>query len=172
MRCVWVLGPLGNGFDLEALTAGAARVVVVAGGVGAAPFPLLLHRLGAMGAGRPQAAAAGGEPLDVLVMLGFRDGLQAEARTPVIDAAADANKGRTVLCRTMIVTEDGTVGQAEKVTDTLRRELRPGDRLAVCGPWAMTESVARVSQASSLVWRPGSVSRRGWPVEWGHATAV
>ena len=46
-----------------------------------------------------------------------------------------------------MVTEDGSLGGAEKVTDALRRELRPGDRLAVCGPWAMSEAVARICSA-------------------------
>ncbi len=144
---VWVLGPLGNGFDLEALTAGAARVVIVAGGVGAAPFPLLLRRLGAVDAGGRSAVRAAGRPLEVLILLGFRDDAQAEGRWPLLDAAADAEKGRSVACSAKIVTEDGSLGGAEKVTDALRRELRPGDRLAVCGPWAMSEAVARISSA-------------------------
>jgi dihydroorotate dehydrogenase electron transfer subunit len=49
-----------------------------------------------------------------------------------------------MICRTDVVTEDGSLGRAEKVTATLQRELRPGDGLAVCGPWAMCEAVARV----------------------------
>ena len=63
---------------------------------------------------------------------------------PVIGAAADAQQGRAVSCRVSVVTEDGTVGRAERVSDTLQREIRPGDHLAVCGPWAMSEAVARV----------------------------
>ncbi len=133
---VWVLGPLGNGFDLEALTTSASRLVVVAGGVGAAPFPLLLARLGVED-GRPTAQAA-----EVLVLLGFRDAAQAAGARPVIDAAA-ALRERGVKCRTEVVTEDGSLGRAERVTETLQRELRPGDRVAVCGPWAMSAAVAR-----------------------------
>lgn len=137
---VWILGPLGNGFDLEALTTGAARVVIVAGGVGAAPFPLLLARLGLEG-GRPPTPAA-----EVLVLLGFRDAAQAAGARPVVDAAA-ALVERGVMCRTEVVAEDGSLGRAEKVTETLQRELRPGDRVAVCGPWAMSAAVARISGA-------------------------
>jgi dihydroorotate dehydrogenase electron transfer subunit len=41
------------------------------------------------------------------------------------------------------VTEDGSIGRQEKVSDALQRELKSGDRLAVCGPPAMTRAVAR-----------------------------
>ena len=137
---VWVLGPLGNGFDVGALTGGRKRLLVVAGGVGAAPFPLLLSRLGCQDVSEPAEAA------EVLVLLGFRDAAQAAGAQPVIDAGAALHE-RGVVCRTDVVTEDGSLGRAEKVTDTLQRELRPGDSLAVCGPWAMCEAVARVCGA-------------------------
>jgi len=137
---VWVLGPLGNGFDLRTLTSGRKRLLVVAGGVGAAPFPLLLSRVGSGDGGETGHAA------EVLVLLGFRDAAQAAGAQPVIDAGAALHE-RGVVCRTDVVTEDGSLGRAEKVTDTLQRELRPGDSLAVCGPWAMCEAVARVCGA-------------------------
>jgi dihydroorotate dehydrogenase electron transfer subunit len=137
---VWVLGPLGNGFDMHALTGGRKRSLVVAGGVGAAPFPLLLARVGFEEGGEPAHAA------EVLVLLGFRDAVQAAGAQPVVDAAA-ALQERGVMCRLDVVTEDGSLGRAEKVTKTLQRELRPGDGLAVCGPWAMCEAVARVCGA-------------------------
>jgi hypothetical protein len=72
---VWVLGPLGNGFDLESLAEGPGRTVLVGGGVGIAPFPLLVAKLAerAESAGRaccePQAS--------LLVLAGFRDSEQA-----------------------------------------------------------------------------------------------
>ena len=127
---VWVLGPLGNGFDLDALSRGTGRTVVVGGGVGAAPFPLLLSSLAA-------------PTREVLVLLGFRDAAQAAGAQPMVQAAS-ALEERGIVCRTQIVTEDGLLGRAERVTDALQREIRSGDRLAVCGPWAMTEAVARV----------------------------
>lgn len=139
---VWVLGPLGRGFDLAALAAGPGRTVIVGGGVGAAPFPLLLAGLGVRG-GDHAPQTAGDAEGEVLVLLGFRDAAQAKGAEPVLAAVA-ALEGRGVHCRTEVVTEDGSLGRAEKVTDTLGRELRPRDRLAVCGPWAMTEAVARM----------------------------
>jgi dihydroorotate dehydrogenase electron transfer subunit len=134
---VWALGPLGNGFDTRALTAGPGRVVVVAGGVGAAPFPLLLSALGLGDGPAPRRLA------EVLVLLGFRDAVQAAGAQPVI-AAAEALEKRGLACRVEVATEDSSRGRAEKVTDMLWRELRPGDRLAVCGPLAMSEAVTRI----------------------------
>jgi dihydroorotate dehydrogenase electron transfer subunit len=133
---VWVLGPLGNGFDLPSLAGGAGRIVVVAGGVGAAPFPLLLSRLADA---RDDGGSAG-----VLVLLGFRDAAQAAGAQPVLEEARLLAE-RGVACRVELVTEDGSIGRAERVSNTLERELRPGDRLAVCGPPAMTRAIARTS---------------------------
>jgi dihydroorotate dehydrogenase electron transfer subunit len=139
---VWVLGPLGNGFPVGALASDLGRTVIVGGGVGAAPFPLLLSSLGIEG--RTQPASAAEEPArEVLVLLGFRDAVQAAGAQPVVRAAATLEE-RGLACRSQIVTEDGSLGRCEKVTETLRREIRAGDRLAVCGPWAMTEAVTEV----------------------------
>jgi dihydroorotate dehydrogenase electron transfer subunit len=149
---VWVLGPLGNGFDVEALVTSPGRAVVVGGGVGVAPFPLLLSRMAERyGALFPQAsgqqpgspAAAGPE---VLVLLGFRDAAQARGAAPVQDAAL--RMGRAGLrCRLEVATEDGLRGPAEKVTDLLERHLQPGDRVAVCGAEAMAKAAWRICAA-------------------------
>lgn len=132
---VWVLGPLGNGFDVDALVRSPGRVVVVAGGVGMAPFPLLLCR---MNPGRPAASFP-----ELLVLLGFRDAAQAEAAGPVQAAAARMSEAG-LPCRLEMATEDGSRGAAEKVTDLLARHLRTGDRVVVCGPEAMAKAVWQV----------------------------
>jgi dihydroorotate dehydrogenase electron transfer subunit len=138
---LWVLGPLGNGFDLDALTAGPGRTVLVGGGVGAAPFPLLLSGLAARFAADSEALSE--HPREVLVLLGFRDAAQASAAGAVA-AAATALEELGVSCPGEVATEDGSVGRPERVTETLWRQILPGDKLAVCGPWPMTEGVARV----------------------------
>jgi dihydroorotate dehydrogenase electron transfer subunit len=125
---VWVLGPLGNGFDMDALVTSPGRVVVVAGGVGLAPFPLLLSRI--------QSSEAASS-LEVLVLLGFRDAMQAQAAAALMGEAG-------LRCRLEMATEDGSRGPAEKVTDLLARHLRPGDRVVVCGPEAMGRAVWQV----------------------------
>lgn len=141
---LWVTGPLGNGFDLQALTAGPGRTVLVGGGVGAAPFPLLLSGLAAKFATEPRASEA--HQREVVVLLGFRDAGQAAGAGPVA-AAATALEELGVSCPGEVATEDGSIGRPERVTDTLWRQILPGDKLAVCGPWPMTQAVARVCAA-------------------------
>jgi len=132
---LWVLGPLGNGFQLEAmLPAVASRLLLVGGGVGVAPFPLLLRRLAA-----PEHPAAL-LPAEVVALLGFRDDLQAAGAEPVVEAAT-ALLGRGVTYRVVVMTEDGSGGERGMGTDALARELRAGDAVAVCGPPAMTQAV-------------------------------
>lgn len=151
-EAVWVLGPLGNGFDVDALVTSPGRAVVVAGGVGLAPFPLLLSRMiGRYHAVFPHAddqepgSIAAASP-EILVLLGFRDAAQAGAAGPV--QAAAARMGEAGLrCGLEMATEDGSLGPAGKVTDLLARHLRPGDRVAVCGPEAMAKAAWQVCRA-------------------------
>jgi dihydroorotate dehydrogenase electron transfer subunit len=131
---VWVTGPLGNGFDLGALAAAPGRIIVVAGGVGVAPFALLLDRLAEDG--RPGDDGGG----KIIVLAGFRDYEQARGADPLREAALRARRAG-LDCVVEIVTEDGSCGPAEKVTDLLARRLLAGDRLAVCGPQAMVSVV-------------------------------
>ena len=132
---LWVTGPLGNGFDVQTLVAApSARIVIVAGGVGAAPFPLLLRRL---------AELQTGSEIDVLVLLGFRTQAQAHGARPVT-AAASRLAAAGGACRVEIATEDGSNGVARLVTDLLAAEVRPGDRVVVCGPAAMSKAVWQV----------------------------
>jgi dihydroorotate dehydrogenase electron transfer subunit len=141
----WVLGPLGNGFDVELLAAGQGRTVIVGGGVGLAPFPLLLSRMRehsvsslAQSHGR-RMDGTGTAGREVIVLLGFREARQAEGAAPVERALGMFDQGGT-RSQIEIVTEDGSRGQAEKVTDTLSRRLRPDDRVVVCGPEAMAKA--------------------------------
>ena len=148
---VWVLGPLGNGYDLEALMEGPGRVMMVGGGVGLAPFPLLLDDLvqhrdaGAAGssAGPTGSQGVGTKAAwsrEVVVLLGFRDARQAEGAQWLEEALARSDKaGLDVTVGT--ATEDGSSGLKGKVSDLLRQHLQPGDRLAVCGPEAMAREI-------------------------------
>lgn len=151
---VWVLGPLGRGFDLEALLAGPGRAVVVAGGVGVAPFSLLLAAIleqadeeasvstlpGAKSEGREFRARRYPE---ILVLLGFRDLLQCKGAQPVLRAAENLRRAG-FCCHVEMVTEDGSCGRIGKGTDLLQHYLLPGDRLAVCGPWEMAVAVSNL----------------------------
>jgi len=146
---VWALGPLGNGFDLGALTTGPGRTVIVGGGVGVAPFPLLLAHLAERLPRDPQKSAIpghgglGGVTREVIVLVGFRDAEQAQGAEPLQETAARMGEAG-LSCRLEMATEDGSRGPAEKVTDLLERHLEPGDRVAACGPEAMARAVWRL----------------------------
>lgn len=133
---VWVTGPLGKGFPEPAP---GERLLAVGGGVGIAPFGLLLDSL---------ALVAGGLhcglhlPSEVVVLLGFRDLVQSEGAGPV-EAAAQRLSEVGVRCRVEISTEDGSRGRRGLVTDALAGELLGGDRVLVCGPNVMCEAVWR-----------------------------
>jgi dihydroorotate dehydrogenase electron transfer subunit len=146
---VWVLGPLGNGFDLDEIVSGgsppepsetslggASRLLLVAGGVGVAPFPLFLSRL----ADHETARALRPE---VVLLAGFLDASQAQAVVPLEAAVARANAAG-LACRLAVASEDGSLGPPRKATDLLERELRPGDRVVVCGSAAMSAAVWQV----------------------------
>lgn len=149
-----VLGPLGRGFNLgeilapararragacPAATAGSrqSRVVVVAGGVGIAPFPLLLR---AMSGGRGDLEAPGAAARAPLLLCGFRDQAQAGAVSVLREGMEDlrrAGRGSGLL----YATDDGSAGFHGPVTELLRREVSPGDRVVACGPPAMCRAV-------------------------------
>lgn len=149
---VWVLGPLGEGFDVDALVRSPGRAVLVGGGVGVAPFPLLLARMAEAyreltgGAVPPAAERPLTQRPEVLVLLGFRDSGQAGGAAPVQEAALSLGESG-LRCRLEIAVEDGSRGPGEKVTALLQRHLEPGDRVAVCGPEAMSREVWRVCAA-------------------------
>jgi dihydroorotate dehydrogenase electron transfer subunit len=115
-----VLGPLGHGFSVV----DGGSVVCVSGGLGCAPFPLLINEL------RRRAVE------DILVLNGARTATRlypaerfARPAAPVVVAEA---------------TDDGTRGHHGPVTDLLLQALgsRPS-ALYACGPNAMVGAVMR-----------------------------
>ena len=130
-EAVSVLGPLGRGFPVESITpVTGGRLVIVAGGAGIAAFPLLIESL----ASREEV------PPPVVVLLGFRDALQAEClETFAAPIAALRACGSDV--RLEVICEDGSLGRAGMVTHLLADELRTGDVVVACGAHAMSEAV-------------------------------
>jgi len=144
---VWVLGPLGNGFDLEAVTKDAQRIVLIGGGVGIAPFPLVLRNM---------RGAATERPLEVLVLLGFRDLAQSQAAR-LVRAAFDLSSRERIKGQVLAVREDDHRRRGVMVSDLARAHMRPGDRLLACGPlsmcralWEMCRSIRDVKAWFSL----------------------
>lgn len=121
---VRLLGPLGNAFGTTGFERGA-KAAIVAGGIGAAPFPLLL-----------KALRAAGIPCDFY--LGGRN-----ARELSLRARFDG-----LVRGTMVLTsDDGSLGEKGFVTDALARRLEAGLRYArvyACGPMPMFAALAKV----------------------------
>jgi dihydroorotate dehydrogenase electron transfer subunit len=126
---VRLLGPLGNGFRLEGLSR-SSRVAVVAGGIGAAPFPLLFRAL-----------ASGGVAGDLF--LGGR---------AAADLAFAPRFSGLVTGATVLATDDGSLGEAALVTESFRARAanRRYDRLFACGPMPMFAALARIAADLAL----------------------
>ena len=125
-----LLGPLGNAFTVSDLPRGA-RVAIVAGGIGAAPFPALLKTL--VRAGLSADFYLGGRNSKELSIRSRFDGLVS---------------GQTVLA-----SDDGSLGEKGFVTEALARRLSAGARYArayACGPMPMFAALAKVVEKADL----------------------
>lgn len=125
-----VLGPLGRGFTLRS---DRRKSVIVAGGIGIAPFPLLIQQLMDM---HPS----------VMVLAGWRTG----------DAVVAIDSIERLGVSVEIATEDGSRGYEGTVVDLLSDRLRRLQSelehvaLYSCGPEAMLTRVADVSRNLNL----------------------
>ncbi|HEY7112777.1 MAG TPA: dihydroorotate dehydrogenase electron transfer subunit [Thermoanaerobaculia bacterium] len=118
-----LLGPLGNAFAIGDLPRGA-RVAVVAGGIGAAPFPLLYRALAAAGVSGDLFLGGRGEK-----DLSFRRRFEA-----------------IVNGQTHLATDDGSLGERGFVTELFRARARRTAyaRVFACGPMPMFRALAKV----------------------------
>ncbi|UCF66472.1 MAG: dihydroorotate dehydrogenase electron transfer subunit [Acidobacteriota bacterium] len=129
---VSVLGPLGRGFWLpDESEHDRTEIVLVAGGIGNAPFPLLLQQLGP----RAQHVSLffGGRSREDLTLLSwFRE-----------------------RCQVITTTEDGSEGRRALVTEPLAEKLDddPNRRRVVlaCGPQPMLKAVAEICLAREVL---------------------
>jgi len=117
-----LLGPLGNGFSLAGLE-GGKRVAVVAGGIGAAPFPLLFDALSRAG-------------IAADFYLGGRNSE---------DLSLAARFSGIVPGEIVLSSDDGSAGERGLVTEAFRRRAAPGRyaRLFACGPMPMFSALAK-----------------------------
>ena len=125
-----VLGPLGRGFVLPERA--DAKIVVVAGGIGSAPFPAFLAELARNG-------------LHATMIYGARSA----GELPLLDWFQEH-------CESVAVaTDDGSLGTPGLVTGPLAPLLDGPDRerlhLYVCGPTPMLKAVARQAKAKGVV---------------------
>ena len=116
-----VLGPLGQPFPLPD---NGSEAVVVAGGVGLAPFPLLAQDIHAHQA-------------DASIRLFFG--------APTADEVFGLNEFRDTGVSVTVVTEDGTEGTKGMVTAVLaglETTVRPAPTVYACGPPGLLKAVA------------------------------
>ena len=131
-----VLGPLGHGFTLPAAGQG---VFLVGGGYGVAPFALLSR-------GLKEAGAA----------FHLFYGGRSASELPLVEELE--RRGIPIT----LSTDDGTRGEAGRVTEPLLEALRIDKgkpRVYACGPEAMMHAVAKIAQARDL---PCEVSLDPW----------
>jgi len=119
-----VLGPLGNGFDLEGLRAGQ-KVALVGGGFGAAPLYFLAQKLIKIG-------------VVVDVYLGFRK-----------DAPTLIRSFETLADKLEIATEDGSKGHTGYVTDLLPQNPAYTSILS-CGPAPMLKALSQYANTKGI----------------------
>ena len=126
-----VLGPLGVGFPLPVQTDSPDRsALIVAGGLGVAPFPLLVRRLVAAG-------------VQTTAIVGARN------KELVLCTAEFTGLGATVVA----VSEAADLPERGYATDAMERRLgdeRP-DVVYSCGPEPMLERVVAIARAHDLV---------------------
>jgi len=124
---ITVLGPLGRGFDLT--VAPGVRHLLVAGGIGCAPFPALAAALARRGA-RPAMLY----------------GARTAADLPLLDWFEQHCESVTV------TTEDGSAGERGLVTVPLGNALASGEPVKVfaCGPNPMLRAVAAAARSRGV----------------------
>lgn len=122
---IHVLGPLGHGF--EPPEQAATRPVLVAGGIGSAPFPAFIASLRGSTAPAPWMFYGAGTAAELPLLGWFRDHCD----------------------RVEVATEDGSSGSRGLVTEPLLAWLDAGDRGAVelyaCGPEPMLRATASLA---------------------------
>lgn len=147
-----IIGPLGNGFDLEPCAL-SLEPILVAGGMGVAPLVFLADKLAQ---GRRQEAQA-----KRLVLIG------AKAKNQILCEKEFQKLGYSV----KIATNNGSMGFKGKVSDLLRKMLVAGHRAQgtgvkikrlapcalyhepvfyACGPHPMLKEIAKISKEHNI----------------------
>jgi len=125
-----VIGPLGHGYDIST---GTHAALLVAGGLGVAPLPLLCKRL-----------LQQGTPVEIYL------GARVAHELALVQTLAKLGPAVVV-----VTTEDGSVGERGLVTDTLERKLTSledasGYEIYSCGPAGLLRRVGEISEQFGL----------------------
>ena len=125
-----VIGPLGNGFDLQAASGKRQAAILVAGGMGVAPLVFLAERI---------------KLKKPLVLIG------AKTKKQILCL----QEFKALGCAVKIATDDGSAGFKGRVTELLGQVLRQAQgarQLAIyaCGPGAMLKAVSRIACENNI----------------------
>jgi dihydroorotate dehydrogenase electron transfer subunit len=121
-----LLGPLGRPYDLGDP---AKPLVLVGGGIGTAPFPLVARA-------RRDAKAKGA----LKAIFGFRDA----------SAVCLLKEMEDLGCPVELCTDDGSKGRKGRVTEHLEPLLAPGCSILACGPNPMFTSLAKFLEGRAV----------------------
>ncbi|MBQ7614356.1 MAG: dihydroorotate dehydrogenase electron transfer subunit [Butyrivibrio sp.] len=125
---IMILGPLGNGFPLEA--AAGKNVVVMGGGIGVPPLLETAKRL--------SEASDDKKPSKVSAVMGYRN-----SETFLSDEFSR-------YADMYIATEDGSLGTKGNVLDAMREKEIPCDVIFACGPMPMLRAIKAFAQARGI----------------------
>lgn len=128
---IHLIGPLGNGFDISDKT---ERAILIAGGMGIAPFYFLAEELKKKGI-KTHLLVGGKKNKDILCIEEFRSlGLEID-----------------------VTTEDGTLGKRGMATWLFRDLLKEKHKdffkdacIYACGPYAMLKNIASLTSKHSM----------------------
>ena len=127
-----VIGPLGNGFDLNPQTRKPAnpQIILVAGGIGVAPLLGLAEHLGSR--------------VGILVLIGA-------CKKEHVLCEKEFNK---LGAKVLVATEDGSRGHKGLVTDLLNIKLKTNNQklttIYACGPTGMLKAVSRIAEDNNI----------------------
>lgn len=129
-----VLGPLGHGFDVQAL---GDRPIFIGGGIGVPPMLGCVRTAAEKGA---QSAA----------ILGFRN------KGAVILEGDFRDE-----CETFVTTDDGTYARHGFVTDVLKEQVAAATGVAACGPKPMLKAIAAIAKEAGVPCQVSMEERMG-----------
>ncbi|HEU4394048.1 MAG TPA: dihydroorotate dehydrogenase electron transfer subunit [Planctomycetota bacterium] len=123
---VALLGPLGRPYDLGDP---GRPLLLVGGGIGTAPFPLVARA-------RRAAGATGA----LRAVFGFRDR----------GAVCLVSEMEALGCPVLLCTDDGSAGREGRVTEHLSSLLAPGGSVLACGPNPMFTALAAALRGTGV----------------------
>ena len=124
-----LLGPLGKGFPIPNGMPEKSRLLMVAGGVGIAPFYHLGRNLNPVQ----------GSSKNLLIY-----GARTKADTAPVKLFKDIG------VKVKVATEDGSRGSKGLVTGLMEQEMKSGDIVYACGPSLMLKAVAELAEARGV----------------------